>query len=430
MKTLYLHIGMPKTATSSIQKFLSHNRAALRQNGYCYPPPLFQFPRVSVVRNAHFLIARVEKADGTRDYETENAYFSDGMKQIEDYFLTCDRIVLSDESIWFYSSYVHKRFFKKLADYAAKKEWQVKVIVYMRRQDEFLMSRWNQSVKQNTSDAAVMSFEEFLSIYKEKQRKILEYGKKLDQIAAALGKENLIVRRFDRAEWVDGSIVHDFVQQIGLTLNEDFDELQEPVNLGLGKNETELKRIINQDESFSPQEIQRLGNILRDVSKKGHPKEWALLSKTETQKLLDAYQKENGHAAQEYLADGKPLFSDKIKDLPKWTPQNEQMLETLVQFFTTALVEQQREQEQLRVELIDTQEQLKRVQVQMKKEQQQMKNFRNDHFSKLEKENKKIQKELTKQAAELKKVKWEFHMFRDKVKHPLRTLFRKLFRIK
>lgn len=28
-----------------------------------------------------------------------------------------------------------------------------------------------------------------------------------------------------------------------------------------------------------------------------------------------------------------PLFSDKIKDLPKWSPQNEGMLEEVILFF-------------------------------------------------------------------------------------------------
>lgn len=37
MKTLYLHIGTPKTGTTSIQEFMVCSREALQKHGICYP---------------------------------------------------------------------------------------------------------------------------------------------------------------------------------------------------------------------------------------------------------------------------------------------------------------------------------------------------------------------------------------------------------
>ena len=37
MTTIYLHIGMPKTGTTSLQKFLFDNREKLLEKGYLYP---------------------------------------------------------------------------------------------------------------------------------------------------------------------------------------------------------------------------------------------------------------------------------------------------------------------------------------------------------------------------------------------------------
>lgn len=38
--TCYVHIGLPKTGTTSIQEFLFANHAQLKQQGYLYPVSL------------------------------------------------------------------------------------------------------------------------------------------------------------------------------------------------------------------------------------------------------------------------------------------------------------------------------------------------------------------------------------------------------
>lgn len=67
MKTLYLHIGTPKTATSSIQKFLAENWDVLQKHGYFLPESTHIYPRVNARRNAHFLFGRVHNGEGIRE---------------------------------------------------------------------------------------------------------------------------------------------------------------------------------------------------------------------------------------------------------------------------------------------------------------------------------------------------------------------------
>lgn len=63
---------------------------------------------------------------------------------------------------------------KKEAD---EQNYQIKVIVYLRRQDKFLLSRWNQSVKQRTSHVSEMPCDQYFKMTQEKNEKIYQYDK-------------------------------------------------------------------------------------------------------------------------------------------------------------------------------------------------------------------------------------------------------------
>lgn len=51
MKTLYIHIGTPKTGTTSIQNFCGLNREKLKEQGVLYPIMNYHYERKSVNRN-------------------------------------------------------------------------------------------------------------------------------------------------------------------------------------------------------------------------------------------------------------------------------------------------------------------------------------------------------------------------------------------
>ena len=287
MKTLYLHIGTTKTATTSIQRFLEENKDVLQKYGYCFPDSLHVYPRANKRRNAHFLVAKVWDADGSRNQSKEKEYFEEGLQQIRTAFGTYDHVILTDESIWHALSYSKKSLLQELKKEADKQQYQIKVIVYLRRQDGLLISRWNQEVKQNFNSAAVMTCEEYLAASEKKEKKIYQYAQKLDEIAAVIGKNNLIVRRFSPKSWKDGSIIHDFMHEIGLDVTEEFQELEESENLRLDKNTTEIKRILNKSEFLTEKEISYFRRFLKEISKDYIKEEnTEMLAKEELQQFL------------------------------------------------------------------------------------------------------------------------------------------------
>lgn len=70
-----------------------------------------------------------------------------------------------------------------------------------------------------------------------------------------------------------------------------------------------------------------------------------MLAKEELQQFLELYAKENERVAEEYIGDGQPLFSNEVKDLPKWNPQNEKMQEEIIQFFAAVTMDLRRTNE-------------------------------------------------------------------------------------
>lgn len=81
MKTLYLHIGTPKTGTSAIQIFCKDNQEALKKQGYYYPIFDFKYFNVKTVRNAHFLLGETRRKREERNFDAEEQEIKEGMKK-------------------------------------------------------------------------------------------------------------------------------------------------------------------------------------------------------------------------------------------------------------------------------------------------------------------------------------------------------------
>jgi hypothetical protein len=260
---------------------------------------------------------------------------------------------------------------------AQRQGYGIKVIVYLRRQDEFLLSRWSQSVKH--AIAISQPWEAYKKRILKKEPFLFDYAGTLDKLAGYVGKENIIVRRFDRKAWTNGSILEDFMKCVGLEFTGDFKVLEQDENLSLKGNATEIKRIINGESLFTKEDCLYLGNFLRELSpESGKRYPSCMMSQEEIKAFMKKYEAGNARVAEEYIGDEKPLFRDKIKDLPKWQADNPYMIEDVICFFSAVALDLHRENDQLRGEI----------------------------------------KELRIQVNNLRS-------FREKVKHPVRTLLKR-----
>lgn len=199
-KQVYLHIGMPKTGTTSIQNNLYANRRVLEAHGIHYLSS-------GLDKTGHHVYgASIEsetfksEVHGPIVFDTikRQKYRDDLVKEIAKSHAS--RFIVSSEVLWKVQN------LKGLLEPFTP--WKPKVVVYIRRQDRALISTYSMLVKWGAGK------EEFLD-YLAKNRGEFLYSKKLDNLAALFGKDNLIVRPFDEKRLKNSSLIEDFFDAIG-----------------------------------------------------------------------------------------------------------------------------------------------------------------------------------------------------------------------
>lgn len=348
MKTLHIHVGMAKTATTSLQFFCKENSEILAQKGYCYPVFPFSYAGIAPGHNGRFLLEAPENAEEQKAREEGKGNFAEGMKIVNELFLTYDDIIVSDESIWRAIDIENKNLLNVMRKEASRGGFQIHIIVYLRRQDKYFLSHWNQQTKR-------LPMEETFEEYEGRVSRVrLDYYAKLHRIAEAFGKENITVRRFEKESFEGGSIYSDFLSVFGLKLTEEYRISQAVRNTGLAGNMHEIKRVLNGLPQMNDRKQHRyLLDILQECSEasgKNYPNE--MWSKEEISAFLEEYRPGNRKVAEEYLNEpGAELFDDTILDLPKWEKDNPYMMDDFIRMFGVAVLRLHQENLDLRQKL-------------------------------------------------------------------------------
>lgn len=334
MKRLFLHIGTPKTGTSSVQRFLWGNRELLKEKGYFYGKMPYRYQESSSYRNAHFLIGKVFDENGQRSILLEEKRRRDGFEIMESWFEECDNVILTDEQFWNYIYHTKKRnILQELHEFCDPKGIELVIVVYLRRQDEFASSWWRQRVR---AGDRLEDWDKF--IWNPKKRVGLNYAKALKRILQDVDPEHIVVRKYERGQFYGGSIYADFLDVIGLELTDEYSINEKEINASFGYNFTELKRIVNQllpenarerskDSIFFERAASVCSKMLGEREKVG------LLSNEDSRQVLEKYAKSNQQVSDQFF-DGEVLFScDDDPEVLKWSAENKYMQQDMVMFF-------------------------------------------------------------------------------------------------
>ncbi|MDA7496788.1 hypothetical protein N8491_03210 [Akkermansiaceae bacterium] len=337
--TICLHVGLSKTGTTSLQSFLFRNHAALKDYGINYPVAAV----TSWGANGNFFMR-----GHTRSYSPEKEEAI--ARQLSD-----DKInVISSESmdemfywttpeVWYGGELVNcfDQFERTLHEYKEKyKKYQFQIVIYLRRQDSYLNSLVGQVLKlarpmplhlQPYIDAGALSYLERLNVY-----------------ARVFGKENVIVRVYERDQLVNQDIISDFLDIFDCKFDAKPSVKVPKENLSLCRKSlliaNELSKINDTPDLFGDCFRPALANY----SKVSNCGERNIFSVKELHEVVVRYQGENSSIAENYLgrSSGEPLFSESRPD-PE-SISEELSLETVIQFFGRLSIDQYKEIERLK----------------------------------------------------------------------------------
>lgn len=294
MKTLFLHIGTHKTGTSALQHFFLTNREILEKHGVYYP-------RTGCNREGmhHPLFLPLDTKNITQSKRT----FSSMVDELKQEIGEKQQVLISSEMI---SKLISRK------DFHAKSLFElfdtVKIIVYVRRPDDFIESAYRQQIK-------IRRTYSFDSCYEEHKRRndIYMLCRKCSNF---VGKDNVIVRCYEKNQFVGGTIFNDFLECIGLKMTGEYTLPSRNINVSLGLDALLFKRAYN-DLPSSIIEKRAVARMLETYMKQKpatKPRQ-RILSPQQRLDIIKEFEDGNRRVALEFL--GRPegrLFYDPLPD--------------------------------------------------------------------------------------------------------------------
>ncbi|EPA5365808.1 hypothetical protein L8X35_04835 [Campylobacter lari] len=292
--TCYLHIGTPKTGTTSIQKFITLNNNLLLQKQIIYP-------KIFCSNNQHAEIAYIVKnmkSDFKPWLNREMIFLKNEVSRNKNY-----TFLFSSEMI---SLYINEpcslKYLQKLLKWLGFKN--IVCILYLRSNEDYMISHSSQNIKCG------------LGIYYNKKAefctsmKMHIYKTICKNYINIFGKENLIVRLFDKNEFYQGDLLKDFVYSIGLEWDEKF-QIPEKENETLDLIGFELQQRLNRldcgwkNKINSTMKFSEKYFTSRDPHLKFQP------PKEVVQSYIDYFEESNEWVRKEFFPHKERLFSKK-----------------------------------------------------------------------------------------------------------------------
>ena len=286
MKNLYLHIGTHKTGTSAIQMTLHNINDTLKSMDYRW------------IEESYWLYKRFtpEEINGVVSY-------------IESLTLFPQRnLIFSSEG--YSGGLAHDvAIVEQKAEILGKilSGFNVKVILYLRRQDQFIESMYSQGIHEGNC----YTFEQYIN--EAIDYKNLDWQKLIDIFALHFGDKNIIVRPYEQNQFYQNNIINDFFSCIGLKDKIQFSQLPK-FNKSYSHRSVRIARYMNSILS-TQEEKDQIRSILQNIDTKEVFDKHVYMKPEKRQEIMKYFEDSNTHVSRNYFHQDHNIFSLSPSDI-------------------------------------------------------------------------------------------------------------------
>lgn len=306
----FIHIGIGKTGTSTIQKFLNTNAKALRKQRAYYPSSPGQVSgrhlRLGAysLRDDLYTDPRKLLALDLDELPTFRSEFSAALEaELNAMPPGIEAVIFSDEGL---CSLTETAELERLQSLLAPFFDSVNIIIYLRRQDLHSVSQHSQHLKAGR-----------LGRKRLRPSHFYDYASYLDLWAGVFGPERIIPRVFERPRFPSGDVLHDFLEVCGLKYTEEFkrtgslnESLLPEAEVFLMHLNRELKKFV--DGKRNPGRGLVIRHLLSEFSGKGMRP-----ARRAAESFYREYARTNEAVRERWFPEQTSLFDEDFESYPK-----------------------------------------------------------------------------------------------------------------
>ncbi|ACB50685.1 hypothetical protein cce_1335 [Crocosphaera subtropica ATCC 51142] len=313
----FLHIGTEKTGTTTIQSFLAKNRQSLLDKDYLYPE--------SPGKTNHFGLA-IFSSNSNRCASIYQFLQLDTLEKVIQFktkfphilaqeltLSNCNKVIFSSEHCS--SRLIDEQDIERLKNVLDTFFDDIEVIIYLRRQDKFLASSYSTAVRSGRTEKFKIPSKTTIEIR-------YNYYNILNKFANVFGKNKITVRIFESSQMIEGDLIQDFMNIIGLKMDNSYLSVSN-LNTSLDVYSLEYIRLLNKNlkkiiKDNPDKYIKKIIKRLETYSYQYQNKQSLLLSEKMAREFMSLFEESNQKVANLYLnrADGK-LFNNDFSRLPQ-----------------------------------------------------------------------------------------------------------------
>ncbi|WP_444940624.1 hypothetical protein ACJJI3_19335 [Microbulbifer sp. ZKSA004] len=302
--TIYLHSGLHKTGTTAIQCYAYKYRKLLRSKGILYP---IIYRNLISIDKGHHLFAHSfsdhpESPPISKGKLLAYDWKSKSQKNNLDLLISaepiCRHTYKTKDCSWIEARH---HYLEQLSNTIPPE--QTKIILTLRRQDNFAQSLYKEHIMKGVSPLAKLSFKEFLSKIEGRN---LNFYKNI----AAFKKFFPNIQILIYEQLCNGDLPVNFFRSLGVSGLPNSNKI---IRESLSNEEAVLKQTLNQQIHSKAENIKLLKWIksgsTQNIIKRTLPRSSHLWNSDEDRaNFLDRYSQENKKINDEFLSGGKELF--------------------------------------------------------------------------------------------------------------------------